>query len=88
MVAICNRSWGWGAVCGWEGRGESGLAGRDLSSARERCATECFVETMFGSKVFHVIKRLCRCGFEDIRFEKMLRLGCIAAWYIVQKIRK
>jgi len=54
------------------GEGERGLAGRDLSSARE-CATECFVETKFGSKVFHVIRKLCRNIFEDIKCEKMIR---------------
>jgi hypothetical protein len=36
---------------GGEGRG-GGHAGRELSEARERGGTECFVETMFVSKVF------------------------------------
>ena len=72
MVAICNRVWGWGSGVWMGGEGERGLAGRDLSSARE-CATECFVETKFGSKVFHVIRKLCRNIFEDIKCEKMIR---------------
>jgi hypothetical protein len=43
LVAICNRGWGWGAVCGWREGGE-GLCRRELSEARERGGMECCVE--------------------------------------------